>query len=119
MKKPTGNPQGRPIGYSPGQTRIITHRVGAWSWNTEKLHARIIKKDPDKCWAWKGSSNDYGNIFGAFKNDQQQMTQANRLLYMEQVNDVIDHLSIKMKCGNRHCSNPNHFYTDKNARYKP
>jgi hypothetical protein len=119
MKKPTGKPQGRPIGYSPGQTRKITHRVGAWSWDTDKLHSRIVKTTPDACWAWTGSYNNFGNIFGAFKNDRQQMVQANRLLYIEQVNEPIDHLSIKTTCKNRHCSNPSHFYTDKNNRYKP
>lgn len=119
MAKPTGRPPGRPKGYSPGQSRKITHRIGSWSWDTEKLHLRIVKTDIDKCWAWTGSSNKFGNIIGAFKNNHQQMTQANRLLYMEQVNDAIDHLSIKMKCGNKHCSNPSHFYTDKNGKYKP
>jgi hypothetical protein len=114
----TGRPQGRPKGYSPGLMRTITHRVGVWSWDTEKLHSRIVKTGDDDCWAWTGSSNPFGNIMGAFKNDHQQMTQANRLLYMEIHKEPIDHLSIKMKCGNKHCSNPNHFYTDRNLKYK-
>ena len=119
MAKKTGKPIGRPKGYSPGQFRAITHRIGSWSWDTEKLHKRIVKTGDNDCWAWLGSHNKYGNIFGAFKNDYQQMTQANRLLYMEIVNEPIDHLSIKMSCGNKHCSNPSHFYTDKNNRYNP
>jgi hypothetical protein len=115
----TKRPQGRPKGYSPGFMRKITHRVGQWSWNTDNLHKRIVKTQPDSCWAWIGSANEHGNIFGAFKNDRSQMTQSNRLLYMELVNEPIDHLSVKMKCGNIHCSNPNHFYTDRNFKYKP
>jgi len=113
----TKKPIGRPKGYSPGPRRVITHRIGSWSWDTEKLHKRIVKGEADECWSWKGSKNEFGNIFGAFKNDKQQMTQANRLLYMEIVNEPIDHLSIQTSCGNKHCCNFLHFKTDKNKRY--
>ena len=116
-KTKTGRPQGRPKGYSPGWMRTVTHRIGAWAWNTENLHKRIVKTDEESCWAWTGSSNDYGNIYGAYKNDHPQMTQSNRLIYMEIHGESIDQLAVKMKCGNIHCSNPNHFYTDKNNRY--
>jgi len=115
-KEKTKRPIGRPKGYSPGQTRTITHQIGAWSWNTETLHERIVKGADNECWSWTGSKNQHGNIFGAFKNGKGQMTQSNRLLYMEQVNEPIDHLSVKMTCGNKHCSNWNHFYTGKNNR---
>jgi len=115
----TKKPMGRPKGYSPGWKRITTHQVGLWTWNSETLHSRLVKTAPDKCWAWTGSKNDYGNIFGAYKNNKKQMTQANRLLYMEIHNEPIDHLAVKMKCGNKHCSNPQHFYTDRNFKYKP
>lgn len=115
----TKRPVGRPKGYSPGPSRTITHQVGNWSWNSDNLHRRIVKTNEDKCWAWLGSSNAYGNIFGAYKNKHQQMTQANRLLYMEIHNEPIDHLAVRMTCGNKHCSNPNHFYTDRNLKYKP
>jgi len=114
----TKKPMGRPKGYSPGWMRKTTHRIGSWSWNSETLHRRIVKTDPDACWAWVGSSNKFGNIFGAFKNDNKQMTQSNRLLYMEIHMEPIDHLAIKMSCGNKHCSNPSHFYTDRNLKYK-
>jgi len=114
----TKRPQGRPKGFSPGPKRIITHEVGVWSWNTNNLHKRIIKGKKNECWTWTGSSNQFGNIFGAFKSGQRQMTQSNRLLYMELVNEPIDHLSIQMTCGNKHCCNPSHFTTDKNKRYK-
>jgi len=112
-------PVGRPRGYSPGLKRVVTHQVGSWSWNTDNLHKRIVKTDKDKCWTWTGSRNNFGNIFGGFKNGHPQMSQANRFLYMEIVNEPIDHLAVKMKCGNRHCSNPHHFYTDRNFKYKP
>ena len=113
----TGKPIGRPKGYSPGQTRTITHQIGAWSWNTETLHERIVKGADNECWSWTGSKNQHGNIFGGFKADKQQMSQANRFLYMEIVNEPIDHLAVKMSCGNKHCCNPSHFYTGKNNRY--
>ena len=115
----TKKPIGRPRGYSPGLMRTITHRIGVWSWNTENLHKRIIKGKKNECWTWTGSSNQYGNIFGAYKNDKQQMSQTNRLIYMEIHNEPIDDLSIQMKCGNKHCCNPNHFITGPNKKYKP
>jgi hypothetical protein len=115
----TKKPVGRPKGYSPGPRRVITHQVGTWAWNTDTLHSRLVKTGKNFCWAWTGSRNDYGNIFGAYKNGHKQMTQANRLLFMELHNEPIDHLSIKMTCGNKHCSNPAHFYTDRNLKYKP
>lgn len=117
-KEKTGRPIGRPKGYSPGFMRKVTHKVGDWSWNTETLHRRIVKGLDNECWSWTGSKNKHGNIFGAFKNDHQQMTQANRLLYQEIYGGPIDHLAIRMTCGNKYCTNWNHFYTDKNRRYK-
>jgi len=110
---------GRPKGYSPGPRRVTTHQVSEWSWNSNNLHKRIVKTTDNDCWAWIGNSNQYGNIFGAFKNGQAQMTQANRLLYMEIHKEPIDHLSIQMTCKNKHCSNWQHFTTSPNRRYKP
>ena len=113
------NPGGRPRGFSPGPWRTITHEIGSWTWNTYNLHKRMVKGRKNDCWTWTGSSNQYGNIFGAFKNHKHQMTQANRLLYMEIHGEPIDHLSVVMTCKNKHCCNPNHFTTAPNKRYKP
>ena len=100
---------GRPKGYSPGLRRKITHRIGDWSWNTANLHKRMVKGNPDECWAWTGSKNPHGNIFGAFKHDKPQMTQANRLLYAEHTLKPIDDVTVRMKCHNSFCCNPRHF----------
>lgn len=100
---------GRPKGYSPGQTRAITHRIGEWAWSTDNLHKRIVKTTADSCWDWTGSQNPQGNIFGAYKNGRPQMTQSNRLLQMEILGESIQGQDVRMSCGNRHCSNPNHF----------
>jgi hypothetical protein len=89
--------------------RVITNQVGVWQWNTDNLHKRIVKSNPDECWTWLGSKNKHGNIFGAYKNGRQQMTQANRILYMEQTNQPIDDVHVRMTCHNPWCSNPNHF----------
>lgn len=107
---------GRPKGYSPGQTRAITHQIGEWAWSTDNLHKRIVKTDPDSCWAWTGSQNPQGNIFGAYKNGRPQMTQANRLLQMEILNDAIVGREVRMSCGNKHCSNPRHFTLTERGR---
>jgi hypothetical protein len=101
--------RGRQLGYSPGKTRSLTHQVGEWSWNTHHLHKRIQQQDDNQCWTWVGSQTPHGNIFGAYKNGRPQMTQSNRLLYMEQTGEPATAVSVHMACGNRHCSNPSHF----------
>lgn len=102
-------PLGRPPGIPGAKTRTVTHQIGPWTWNSKSLHERIVKGSPDECWAWTGSRNQHSNIFGAYKNGSAQMTQSNRLLYMEETGFYPDGMSVYMKCGNRHCSNPNHF----------
>lgn len=105
----TSKLRGRPPGIPGTKTRKITHQVGPWTWNSQTLHERMIPGPEDDCWPWRGSRNQHGNIFGAYKNGRAQMTQANRLLYMEQSGYYPDGMSVYMKCGNRHCCNPNHF----------
>lgn len=99
----------RPKGYSPGQTRRITHRIGEWSWDADSLLAKQERGHEHACWQWKGSRGEQGNLFGAFKNDRAQMTQANRLIYATMINDRIDNVSVRMRCMNKWCCNPNHF----------
>ena len=101
--------RGRPPGFKPQSHKRITHRVGEWSWNSDNLHTKLAKTTPEACWAWLGSKNPYANIFGAYKNDKPQMTQANRLLAMEQEQRDITGLAVFMRCGNTMCCNPNHF----------
>ena len=99
-------------GRPPGATnRIITHHVGNWSWDTNKLHAKIKKSDDTTCWEWTGSKGPQGNLFGAYKNGHTQMTQTNRILLMEKTGEPCEHLAIKMRCQNRYCCNPQHFST--------
>ncbi len=100
---------GRPKGYRPAPNRSITHEIGEWAWSTDNLHKRIVKTTADACWAWTGSRTPHGNIFGAYKNGQPQMTQTNRLLAMEILNEPIVGREVRMSCCNRHCANPNHF----------
>jgi hypothetical protein len=108
------------MGYSPGLTRTLTHQVGPWAWDSKKLHAKQRQGTTDECWEWIGSKGPHGNLFGAYKQGtnglQQQMTQANRLLYMEQVNEPIDDISVTMKCANKYCCNPSHFEIMPNKR---
>ena len=96
--------------------RVITHTVGEWSWNTNNLHKRLIMAGPDDCWSWRGSKNHHGNIFGAYKNGRPQMTQANRLFYMEQTGEPATDIAIRLSCGNYHCANPAHFIVVPNKR---
>lgn len=112
--------RGRPAGYSPGKNRNLTHTIGEWSWNSTTLHKRVIAGADTDCWSWRGSKNQYGNIFGAYKNGKPQMTQANRLLWMEQTGLDAKDRAIMLNCGNRHCCNPQHFQAVDSIRsHKP
>lgn len=91
-----------------GKTRIITNRVGDWSWDSTSLHAKIQKGQPDECWTWTGSKGPHSNLFGAYKNNRTQMVQAHRILYMDTTGLDCADQSITHRCGNRFCANPSH-----------
>jgi hypothetical protein len=102
---------GRPRGYSPGLKRETTHSSGAWEWNTNFLHAKVVKGKKADCWAWTGAITPYGNVIGAYKNGKNQMTQPNRLLAHELYGMPLDeNHTVKMSCFNRYCCNHNHFF---------
>lgn len=99
---------GRIPGYSPGKTRILDRSNGEWAWNTQRLNSKIEQGNPDECWIWKGAKGPQGNLIGAYKNGNQQMTQANRLIYAEHTNELIAKKQIRTTCLNKYCCNPNH-----------
>jgi len=96
--------------------RRLTHHLGPWSWDTKKLHDRIARTGTNSCWIWTGTANKHGNLFGAYKDGVARMTQANRIIYMEQSNEDIELVSVTMSCGNRFCCNPRHFELAPNKR---
>lgn len=108
-------PRGRTPGWSPGETRVMTHQVAEWTWNHDKLLSKLVKgQHLDDCWQWLGSQGPQGNLFGAYKRKesgeyQAQMTQANRLMAMAETGEDLTGQCVFMRCGNRHCSNPRHF----------
>lgn len=103
---------GRPKGYSPGVGRTHTHRMGAWTWNSPLLHSKIKKHRG--CWEWLGAQGPSGNLFGAYKNNKPQMTQPNRLIYMEETGESADDVAIYMSCQNKNCCNFLHFEVQPN-----
>lgn len=105
---------GRPVGYSPGETRKITTTLGEWSWDSEKIWNKVEKTS--SCWIWHGSSGPYGALFGAYKNGKQQMTQVRRLIYAETHNKDVGELAVHHHCGNKMCVNPDHMYETWNQR---
>ncbi len=96
---------GRPKG-STGKN--LTHQIGQWAWNTNQLHAKIKQGSPDECWTWTGSQGPTGNLFGAYKNNRNQMTQAHRIIYMDTTGLDCADISVTHRCGNKHCANPSH-----------
>ncbi len=112
MKRPTG----RPKGYSPGLQRRITTRVGEWAWNTDRLNEKI-QVQPG-CHIWTGSTGPHTNLFGAYKNDKSQMTQARRIIYMDRTGEDIADSDIIMTCHNRYCCNFEHMTRVKTDRWE-
>ena len=97
-----------------------THHIGGWSWNSNTLHSNIQSGNPDDCWQWTGSKGPSGNLFGAYRDHKgPQMTQPNRLLYMESTGLPATEISVTMRCGNKFCCNQNHWQIEKNKCLKP
>lgn len=102
-------PPGRPPGYQPPPTRVITHEQGAWAWNAAKIEEKLVKGSKTACWAWQGATSPGGNLLGAYKNGHAQMTQVNRLIAMQELNVDLEGQQVRMRCGNKKCSNWHHF----------
>jgi hypothetical protein len=94
--------------------RVITHQVGEWSWNADKLFSRIIAQDNTSCLAWTGSKNHQVNLYGGYRNGRSQMNNVSRFLWMTEYGEDIANYAVKMSCGNRHCASVNHMYLDAN-----
>jgi hypothetical protein len=85
-------------------------QVGAWGWDNDRLWSKIeASLDIDACWPWQGAMSPTGALFGGFKNDVQQMTQARRFVYMSETNEDVTPYQVTMKCANQACCNPHHF----------
>lgn len=90
--------------------------MGQWTWNSEILHSKIVKTEPDECWQWLGASGPQTNLFGAQRNGKAQMTQARRILFRDVYERDCEDQRIKMKCKNAYCMNWHHFDTMPNQR---
>ena len=85
-------------------------QVGAWAWDNDKLWSKVeVSLDTDECWTWHGSMSPTGALFGGWKNENQQMMQARRFIWMSENNEDVSPYSVTMKCGNQACCNPHHF----------
>ena len=98
---------GRPLGYRPPPRKTITHQSSDWSWNGDLLMSKC-QPLPSGCWQWLGAKNSWSNLFGAYKNDRAQMTQANRLIYTTHYDEDVTENAVVMTCLNRWCCNPEH-----------
>ena len=103
------NPPGRRLGYRPEPTRIITHEQGEWAWDAGKIAAKLVKGSKTACWSWQGATSPGGNLLGAYKNGRAQMTQVNRLIAMQELGADLEGQQVRMRCGNKQCSNWHHF----------
>lgn len=89
-------------------------KIGEWAWNSELLWSKIDKSQ--ECWRWLGSKSVHANLFGAYKNRHQQMTQAPRIIYREVFKQDCNEYRITHSCGNKFCVNPNHYELQPNKR---
>ena len=97
--------------------RKITHKIGEWSWDADRLFSKIESTDnPNDCYTWKGNKNKHVNLFGAYKNNLNQMNSANRLIYMTVNKEDISDYAVRMSCMNKHCSNERHMYLELNRK---
>lgn len=113
-KSKRGWPKGR-----PRINRTRTQSVGIWSWSRENLLDKIQVGAEEDCWTWLGSQGPSGNLFGAAKNSRPQMTQANRVIYMDRTGLDLENQQVRMRCGNKFCCNHNHFDVKPHHRTDP
>lgn len=94
-------------------------KIGDWGWDDDLLWSKIeVTLDLNECWYWQGSMSPTGALFGAYKNERQQMTQARRIVYMSHHNEDVQPYSVTMTCKNQYCCNPHHFELKANNRIK-
>lgn len=97
----------------------ITHEFAEWSWNRENLMSKVelpLITDPQGCWMWMGSISPGGPLYGARKNKRVQMTQAARLIYMQEMGVDIRDSSLYRSCENPYCVRPDHMILKPNGR---
>jgi len=98
--------------------RVITHEVGEWTWNADKLKSHILDSAGTSCKKWQGNANTQVNLFGGYKfrngTSHGQMNNASRFLWMTEHGEDISDYSVRMTCGNRHCAQIAHMYLDVN-----
>lgn len=84
--------------------------IGQWSWNSQTLLSKVQRgTNPNDCAVWLGARGPHAPLFGAYKNNKQQMTQATRILYREIFKEDCEEKEITHSCGNRYCVNENHW----------
>jgi hypothetical protein len=72
----------------------------------ERFWAKVIKKAPDECWPWIGHVNKgRAMFFNAYRPER-----AARLAWKLTYGDIPDNQSVRHKCNNKTCCNPNHLY---------
>jgi hypothetical protein len=83
---------------------------GAWGWNSTLLWSKIdTTPDARGCHNWRGAMSPTGALMGAWKNSNQQMSQARRLVWMDVNDQDVSDYQVKLTCHNQRCCNPEHF----------
>lgn len=71
-----------------------------------RLFNKIIPEPNSGCWLWLGahSSNDYGTV----RDRSGKVSNAHRVVYVEEVGAIPDGLVLDHTCRNPACVNPDH-----------
>jgi hypothetical protein len=75
----------------------------------KRLWANVKESTPDKCWPWIGNADQdgYAKIWVNGHN-----LSVYRMVWQLTYGDIPSNKSIRHKCGNNLCCNPNHLYID-------
>jgi len=94
-------------------------KIGDWGWDDDLLWSKIeVTMNLNECWEWQGSMSPTGALFGGYKNEHQQMSQARRFVWMSHHNKDVAPYRVTLTCHNQYCCNPNHFEIKPNNRLR-
>jgi transposase len=73
----------------------------------EQYEKHVIKREGDKCWGWKGCTNEFG--YGLMRHERKCM-RAHRVSWEIHKGKIPNKLHVLHYCNNPICSNPNHLF---------